>query len=64
MSDTTLVCPVCTDTRARMVNEAAYRWNYLCQTCDHAWSVSKRDPTDIKHITPLPPTDLPKDSES
>ena len=61
MSATSLVCPVCTDTRSQVVSEVAYRWHYHCPTCDHTWSVSKHDPTDIHHITPLPP-DVPKES--
>jgi len=59
VSEKPLVCPICTDTNARMVSEAKYRWRYQCRTCDHSWSVSKHDPTDIRHSTPLPP-DEPK----
>jgi hypothetical protein len=35
-------------------SDYAYVDYYRCPNCTHVWKVSKTDPTDIRHVTPLP----------
>jgi rubredoxin len=54
----TLPCPACGASTPRNLDtlSAVARVNYYrCPVCAHVWTVSKDDPTDVQHITPLPP---------
>ena len=55
--DMTQPCPACT-TEAPVLEGASadtYVWYYLCPHCGHAWAVSRKDDTDVHHVTPMPP---------
>jgi DNA-directed RNA polymerase subunit RPC12/RpoP len=53
----TLTCPACSRLTPRRLDETskdAYADYYRCEACGHVWSVNKKDPTLVHHVTPLP----------
>jgi transposase-like protein len=50
-------CPVCGTTTPRLLEgisaDAEVKY-YRCPSCAHVWTVSKRDPSLITHVTPVP----------
>lgn len=50
-------CPSCKNQTPRWLEASskdAYVNYYRCDVCGHIWTLSKDDPTVVKHITPLP----------
>ena len=51
-------CPSCGKSEARHldgVSQDATVDFFDCRTCHHLWAVDKRDPSKVRHLTPLPP---------
>ncbi len=55
-------CPACgqqTPRHMQEISKGALINYYTCSACGHAWTVNKREPSDVTHLTPLraKPTD-------
>ena len=51
-------CPVCLEPTPRLLEASSQYANvnyYRCPKCAHVWTVAKDDPTQVTHVTPLPP---------
>jgi hypothetical protein len=51
-----LPCPQCQNPTARMLDfpsKGAMVWYYRCQNCAHVWTIDKKDPTAMTHVTAL-----------
>jgi tRNA(Ile2) C34 agmatinyltransferase TiaS len=53
----TLECPVCATTAPQHLQTSSKGANvnyYRCPNCKHVWTTSKREPSNLTHVTPPP----------